>query len=694
MTLEHPQSNLKEHYIKLFRDHKFNCFPIPKNQKIGDYRYNADKTSPNQIISLQENYGVLPTVGNGNAIIDIDNKERYRTFAQTMIADGYMVIESPHGWHIPVIGLGGQISKTELFDYEFQPDKKIIEIQGPKHYCVGVESQIIDDETGQIVRYQNRGTQKIWDAKGADFHEFIDALCKACSVTSRKRSSRSGYRYLRERFLRGELPLKGSSNDYFFQAALQCNTDELSKDEAIKKIGIIYHKWSISSSFSGRPWSNIETKINEVYENNLTTDKGRPRKENQNNRKREINTTDIAQELIEMRNLYSDINSGEIFENNNGFLEKINKSLQRDLLILYPELEHRDLESILFKLSGLAKELPPTNKDLIVFKNGVYDRKIRTLIETEEIADMGFKEFDYLPPNKQENKPVQFLKIMFENVDVQSHSRIKGGLKSILSNYLDPKISVIYGNSGVGKSTPLTILANVLGEQYSLVVELNQFLEDKFIRAKIMNMRLLVFQDMPKVWKEFTILKTITGEQRKTERGFQRDSVTFDNKLKIWASGNYLATIPDEEKDAMYTRRLSLIHNTRKNAYNEDPEFAEKIVQEEGEKIISWILNLPDEECEYEGKDTVRREWESIASPEIKYLQENYEPSTDILTDFSVMELVRDFEAKLQQHITIEQMIKSLKSQGYVIRYNIVKNLKRKSSPKPEFSDQKQAELV
>ena len=686
MTLEHQ--SLKEHYIKFFRDHKFNCFPIPKLQKKGDYRYSSNNTSPNQIISAEENYGILPTFGNGNALIDIDHKDRYNTFVQNMIKDGYMVIKTPHGWHIPVVGLRGNIGKIVLFDYEFQPDKQIIEIQGPKHYCVGAESEIIDDETGDLVKYQNTENEKIWDAKGMDFHEFVDGICKICSVTARKRSSRSGYRYLRERFLRGEIPLKGSSNDYFFQAALQCNTDGLLKEDATKKLETIYHKWTVSSWFSGRPWSNIIAKINEVYENNLTTDKGRPKK---NNSKR-INTTEIAQELIQMRNLYSDINTGEIFENNNGFLEKINKSLQRDLLILYPELEHHELESILFKLGGLSKELPPTNKDLIVFKNGVYDRKIRTLIETDDIADMGFKEFDYLP-NIPENRPEQFLKVLFDNVDVKSNPRIKAGLKSILSNYLDPKISVIYGNSGVGKSTPLTILAKVLGEQYSLVVELNQFLEDKFIRAKIMGMRLLVFQDMPKIWKEFTILKTITGEQRKTERGFMRDSVTFDNKLKIWASGNYLAIIPEEEKDAMYTRRLSLIHNTRKSAYDEDPEFAEKIVREEGEKIVSWILNLSDEECQYEDKETVQKEWENIASPEIKYLQDNYEPA-DTLADFSVMELVRDCEAKLNQHITIEQMTKSLKSQGYVIRYNIVKNLREKSIPVPENTDQKQMKVI
>ena len=164
MTLEISK---KDYHIELLRKNGFNCFPIPEKQKIADYRYNASRTVHNQVITKNENYGYISIMGTGSAIVDFDDKERFRPIAELLISKGYMVIETPHGWHIPVTGLISNISKIELFDYSIQ-DKKIIEIQGTDHYCVGAGSIIMgekkDGEEESLLEYNNVGTDKIWNA--------------------------------------------------------------------------------------------------------------------------------------------------------------------------------------------------------------------------------------------------------------------------------------------------------------------------------------------------------------------------------------------------------------------------------------------------------------------------------------------------------------------------------------------------
>jgi len=286
---------------------------------------------------------------------------------------------------------------------------------------------------------------------------------------------------------------------------------------------------------------------------------------------------------------------------------------------------------------------------------------------------MGFREYGYLEKTK-ENEPTEYMKILYSDTPTDHHKRINAGLKAIFRNRVDSRISIIYGESGVGKSTPLNILCELLGEQYAVNVNLEDFLADRATKSMVNGKRLLNINDIPETWKDFTAIKTITGERSLNIREFNKKGKVTANKLKIWASGNYLAKIPEFEQDAMYTRRLSLIHNIRKEAHPEDPTFAERIVKDEGEKIVSWVLNFSDEECQYEDKETVKTEWEETASPEIAFLNKYYQLS-NVTNEISVMKIVKNFQEKYQQRISIEQMAKTLKTMGYAVRSNIISNI-------------------
>ena len=658
----------RKDFIELLRKNGFNCFPIPENTKVADSRYQAERTVLDQVIGEEENYGYIPIKGKHTAIIDLDDKKRYRRFAEDMIKEGYMVIETPHGWHVPVKGLASDATKIELFDYKVQ-DTKLVEIQGIKHYCVGIGSKIKDEETNKILSYENKGSLQFWDVKGKDFHELIDSLCKQLSLEPREKTSNSSYANLRKKFLEGKIPTKGQSNDYFNQAPLQCNSDGLTIHEAIEKIRIIYDEWAASKFYSDRSWSNVEGKINEVYAKDSKLPTGRPLDNSKTNR------AEIVEKILKEKDLYSDIQVGELYENKNGFLEVITKVLRKELLEQYPQLGKPDYDDIIFKLVGRAPDLPETNKELIVFKNGVFDRTQHKIIETKDIADLGFRKYDYLKPNKK-NFPKRFFELLFENSPEHEYPRIKAGLRAIFQSYVDPRISVIHGDSQRGKSTALTILGKILGD-YALPIELDLLLGDQFSKANIIGKRIIILQDLPKEWKYFAKIKALTGEQEKSERGFHKDLVTFDNKVKIWGSANHCSKIPEHEKNAMYTRRLSLVHNIRPEPYPDTPTIIDDILKEEGEKILSWIINLKDKECEYEDSNTVKKEWEELASPEVEYIEKYYELG-DTETDHSIVKIIKHFKEITGKIISIKEMNLALVEQGFIVRWNIVKNLLQK----------------
>jgi len=126
---------IRKENIEFLRNNGFICFPLPPRTKKADFRFKGAKTNPDQIIKDDENYGVIPAPRDGTAIIDWDNKEEYRKFAEENIENGFMVVETGKGWHIPIKGLSGNIKKVKLYNYKIEPDKQIVEIQRPGSIC-------------------------------------------------------------------------------------------------------------------------------------------------------------------------------------------------------------------------------------------------------------------------------------------------------------------------------------------------------------------------------------------------------------------------------------------------------------------------------------------------------------------------------------------------------------------------------
>ena len=692
---------LRSELIKILRSNGFNCFPIPKypdsyaNPKGADSRYDSSRTQPDQPISIDENYGYIPVKGAGTCIIDLDHKENYRAFAEENIANGRMVIETPNGWHIPVKGLLGDIKKVMLYDYAIEPNKQIIEIQGYEHYCIGAGSDLIDKKTGKRVEYKIPQHTTIIDFKFMkDIHDFIDFISSRCKVSPPKRDShRSAHKHMRDRFNEGMIPTKGTSDDYFYNAGIQCLTNGLEEnlerdvilEKAIPVIEEIYNKWVVSDTYSGRTWDNILTKINDAILNGNPLKEGRP-----TGGGGDVDTVVIAQALLEERKLYSDLDLGLLYEAKNGFLEDITKELQRVLQVLYPVLSEANYHDVLFKLRGLADKMPETNPDLIVFKNGVYSLSQCKLIETEDIADMGFKEYNYL----EQAEPTKFLEVMFADIPLVQYAFVKAGLRSVIKSRMDTKISVIHGKSAVGKSTGLTILGMILGDEYHFTTTVSDFIADRATRAKIKNKRLLVFQDMPDKFRDFSIIKSIAGEHKQSIRGFNQANTTFTNKLKIWGSCNYLPEIPEKERNPMFTQRLSLITNIRENPFDANDSFAEQVAKDEGEQILSYLVNLKESDCEYENPKALAKRWLSIQSPEINFLDKYYEITEDVV-EIPVSRVMKKYKDVTGEKITLDHLINTMKDEGYSIKYtsNLITNIREKVVQEEPKEQTRQSEL-
>ncbi len=476
---------------------------------------------------------------------------------------------------------------------------------------------------------------------------------------------------------------------YFLEAARVCLfIEQLEWEEAENEIKQVYDEWKVSKYYTNRSWENVKVKIKEVYDN---PDKWeiKPGKK-LGSGSSEIDRTKIALSYLKHpeRKFFSDKPLKTIHENKGGYLELINDILPSELFEMNPQVETADIREIINKIMLGADDMPLTNKNLIFFKNGIFDVRLEKLVDTQEIADMGFPEYDWLEPTK-ENEPKEFLKF-FKSYEEKDLPRFYAGIKGIFDGYLDSRISVLVGISRVGKTTIMSIICKALTPRYGLSVDLDTFMEDKPTRSMINKMRLVIFQDLPDTWKNFAIIKNITGESLTVLREmYKKGDNSNINKIKIFATANLLPPIKSTQKNAMYSDRLSILHNIETKMFKSDKKLEDKILEAEAEKIISWCVNIPDSKCAYEDGDIVRKEWEDLANPHYDWIDTEYFVNGDSTFTIPVIKLCELFKIKDEKsrEVSVEAMKIALKTLGYTVRDNICKNITEK--PKPKKADAK-----
>ena len=202
-------------------------------------------------------------------------------------------------------------------------------------------------------------------------------------------------------------------------------------------------------------------------------------------------------------------------------------------------------------------------------------------------------------------------------------------------------MSVIQGLSGVGKSTGLSIIVKLLGKQYAMITELERFLTDPPTRAETKGKLFLVIQELPTTWTNVNKMKIMLGEQKISGRRNHQDHEDWDNHLKVFSSANELPKVPRKDENPMFSRRLSLVHNKKQEAYPEDPTFEDSIIEKEGSEILSYLVNLSKENFSYEPKATIEKEWKKIANPEDEIVEKYY---TEGDGDISIFSLIKDFK--------------------------------------------------
>lgn len=266
-----------------------------------------------------------------------------------------------------------------------------------------------------------------------------------------------------------------------------------------------------------------------------------------------------------------------------GFTEAIARLMGEDFRTSHVSNTEEYMAGMLY---GAGMVLPSlTRSPLLNVRNGMLDLRTRELLPHDPEHMSTFQlPVEWDPDAKAPFYEAWLAERCGDQVD---------DLEETLAQMLDPsrratKAAFLFGAARSGKSTVLRVCQEMVGDEHSSAVSLDQMCNDKFAAANLYGKRLNVVGEVAASHLEdITLFKKLTGEDKvHADRKYGKQFSFTSQALHVF-SANSLPTVGEGSR--AYTERVRPFHFPHTYAGMEDPAVEERVVSELPGILVRWV---------------------------------------------------------------------------------------------------------
>ncbi len=164
----------------------------------------------------------------------------------------------------------------------------------------------------------------------------------------------------------------------------------------------------------------------------------------------------------------------------------------------------------------------------------------------------------------------------------------------LLGINLSQQVLMLTGTAGGGKSTLVTLLEKIIGENNVAVLRTNQ-LESRFETSRYVDRSLLVAKDVASNFLNqkgtHKIKSLVGGDLEEAERKNANETYKFNGKFNIIITSNTRLKVSLDSDGEAWRRRLLIVLYRNPKPEKEIPQLVNLLYETEGSGIINWMID-------------------------------------------------------------------------------------------------------